>query len=168
MSQSEIRNQVDARIGEHVMGLSVLGEVFCEYDPECGALEIPYTASQAGRDGEVRPVFLKREHCDDRQPSDTDYFGHIGMCLAPVPFYSSDIRFAMKVVKRLEEANVWTEIQVRGHGARPLVRMGVPSFQWDRYANSVDELPAAICAAALQKDALESIAGLRLIEAKGK
>ena|SRR3990167_5839708 len=89
--------ELDALVSEKVMGLHIYSHTWpCGYEPECGC----YEAASIGASREYAwhnengPVFIDQD-CDGDIP-----------WLEPVPFYSTDIAAAWRVVEKLQESGL--------------------------------------------------------------
>ena len=175
MSESidnELR-QLDALVAERVMGLQVLGVAACVRNPECGhVLDVLPSYERGGSWSEGHPVYVSECRCafypvthvhypehlrhieleaNERNKreheADVARWGHSHACLSVVPFYSSSIEAAKKVVEKLRERGVWTQIQTFTHTSQVRVEMGVPSSECQEWGATMEE---AICRCALK------------------
>lgn len=138
---------LDAMVAGGVMGLQVLGVVPCEYDFEDGSWDAPY--DQTAR-GTLQPIYLKPNYCgcEFRRAGEVDYSGHSAACVSVVPFFSSSIEVAMKVVEKMREMG-WSFACTLYEGHLPYASFCKQTVASSRNAEA-QTLTEAICRAALK------------------
>ena len=149
--------KLDAEVAEKVMGLTVVSHDWpCGRDPECGFYEATHFIPPIGGwFNEKGPVIARDEEGWPPQPSWEEDFGdavpkdEMSAYVEPVPFYSTKIADAEKVIGRLNELGFDIKVSWLPKGGAEA--RAIDTVGW-RCAEEVDgaTAPLAICLLALE------------------